>query len=287
MENRTSASLLLAALCMLPSIAVAQSVLLQIRPRAGDTMIVRVDQRVEVTGVPTDCVTGYSAPGRGENREIASRACAESSRQMTTVMEVFSRAIVIGSSIDGARVLAVTDSIRTSMSSGKARSARPTRARPSHGSLELLVSTDGETKVADADATQEVRAIFGQMPATLSRRPVAVGEKWVRQMRVPLSTEAGASGLVRATFKLDSLGRNGDVAYISMTGTLSHDHTDGTDSELEGWLSGSMRLDRRLAWITDTHAVIDAESMIRSNTGGQPMRVRTKITQTLRSRPAR
>jgi hypothetical protein len=114
-----------------------------------------------------------------------------------------------------------------------------------------------------------------------------VGEKWIRQMRIPISAEAGASGLVRATFRLDSLGRNGDVAYISMSGTLSHDHTDGSDSELEGWLTGTMRLDRRLGWITHTNVVIDAESTITPRSGGQRMRVRTKITQVLRSRPVR
>lgn len=94
-------------------------------------------------------------------------------------------------------------------------------------------------------------------------------------------------GMVRATFRLDSLGRNGDIAYISMKGTLSHDHSDGSDSELEGWMSGTMQLDRRLAWITDTRAIIDVESTVKPATGGQPMRVRTKITQVLRARSAR
>jgi hypothetical protein len=104
-------------------------------------------------------------------------------------------------------------------------------------------------------------------------------------MRIPISAEAGASGLVRATFRLDSL--DGDVAFISMKGTLSHDHTDGSDSELDGWLSGTMRLDRRLAWITDTRVVIDVESTIKPKGGGEQMRVRTRITQSLRARPAR
>ena len=101
------------------------------------------------------------------------------------------------------------------------------------------------------------------------------------------SAEAGTTGLVRATFQLDSLGKNGDVAFISMRGTLSHDALDGRTSELEGWLAGRMQLDRRLAWITDTSAVIDVESTVRPASGGQQMRVRTKITQVLRARPAR
>lgn len=268
-------------------IASGQSVLLQIRPRVGDTLAVRMDQRVEMTGVPTGCVTGYSGTRRGANPDTPPRPCSGAARQMTSVMEVFSRAIVLRTSGEGALVLAATDSIRTALSSGNAREAKPRRVRANTGSIELKVATDGAVEVVDADASEELRAVFGQMPAALSRKPVAVGEKWVRQMRVPISAEAGATGLVRATFRLDSLGRNGDVAYISMNGTLSHDHTDGSDSELDGWLSGTMQLDRRLAWITDTRAIIDVESTVRPTTGGQPMRVRTRITQVLRARPAR
>ena len=269
------------------SFAWGQSVLLQIRPRVGDTLSVRMDQRVEMTGVPTGCVTGYSGPRRGTNSDARPRPCSEATRHMTSVMEVFSRAIILRTSGESALVLAVTDSIRTSLSSGNAKAAKPTRVRANSGSIELKVAPDGGAEVVDTDASEELRAVFGQMPATLSRKPVAVGDKWVRQMRIPISAEAGATGLVRATFRLDSLGRNGDVAYISMTGTLSRDHQDGSGPELDGWLSGTMQLDRRLAWITDTRAIIDVESTVRPTTGGQPMRVRTKITQVLRARPAR
>jgi hypothetical protein len=103
-------------------------------------------------------------------------------------------------------------------------------------------------------------------------------------MRIPVSTEAGAMGTVRATFRLDSLGEGGDIAYISMTGTLSHDHDDGSDSDLEGWMTGSMQLDRRISWITETRAVIDAESTVRRGSGGKPMKVRTRVTQLLKAR---
>jgi hypothetical protein len=262
-------------------------VLLQIRPRAGDTIAVRMDQRTEVTGVPAGCVTGYSGTQREAAPGTPMPSCAEATRQMTSVMEVFSRAIVLRTSADGANVLVATDSIRSSLSAGSSRAAKPQRVRGGRGSIELKVATDGGAEIVDEDASAEMRAMFGQMPATLSRRPVSVGEKWIRQMRVPVSAEAGTTGLVRATFQLDSLGRNGDVAYISMRGTLSHDGIDGRTSELEGWLAGTMQLDRRLAWITETRAVIDVESTVRPSSGGAaPMRVRTKITQVLRARPA-
>ena len=288
-SRRSLASVFLLAIApgMTSRIASAQSVLLQIRPQVGDTLSVRMDQKVEMTGVPTGCVTGYGGKRRKATPDQTTPSCTEGTRQMTSVTEVFSRAIVQSASIDGARVLALTDSIRTSLSSGNSKAVKPTRVRTNPGSMELRVATDGGAQVVDADASEELRAVFGQMPATLSRKPVAVGEQWTRQMRLPISTEAGAMGMVRATFRLDSLGRNGDIAYISMKGTLSHDHRDGSDSELEGWMSGTMQLDRRLAWITDTRATIDVESTVKPATGGQPMRVRTKITQVLRARSAR
>ncbi|MDO8502832.1 MAG: hypothetical protein Q7S20_13425 [Gemmatimonadaceae bacterium] len=264
----------------------AQPVLLQIRPRVGDTLAVRLNQTVELTGTPTGC--GVEEPLSRRNTKPAEhpRPCSEIARRMTTVMEVFSRAIVRRTSSEGAIILAVTDSIRTSTSAG-GKGGTPVRVKGGDDTIELRVSTDGGVEVIDAEASDELRAIFGQMPATLSRKPVAAGEKWMRQMRIPIVGEPGASGLVRATFRLDSLGRNGDMAYISMRGTLSHDHRDGSDSELSGWMSGSMQLDRRLAWITETRATIDVTSMVRPTAGGKPMRVRTKVTQLLRAGPAR
>ena len=262
----------------------AQQVLLEIRPRVGDTMNVRLDQKVEMTGVPPGCATGYSGTQRTPGKQPVPRDCADATRQMTSVMEIFSKAIVQASSRNGSTVLAVTDSIRSAISGGANRAVKPRRIPASSQTIELKVGTDGGAEVVDADASPEVRAIFGEMPATLSRQRVAVGDTWQRRMKIPISTEAGASGTVRATFRLDSLGSNGDIAYISMKGTLSHDHAD---SELDGWMSGTMQLNRRLAWITDTRAVIDVESTVKPPGGGPSMRVRTRITQALRARSVR
>jgi len=268
-------------------IASAQPVLLQIRPRGGDTLAVRMEQKVEMTGVPSGCATGYSGAGRGAKSVRPQRECADSTRRMTSVMQVFSKAIVTRVTGNGAVILAVTDSVRSSLTSGSGPAAPPRKVRSSSAGIEMVVAPDGRATVSDADASDELRAVFGQMPATLSRNAVAVGETWVRRMRIPISSEAGATSIVVATFRLDSLGRNGDIAHISMKGTLSHDHRDGSDSELDGWLTGTMQLDRRLAWITETRAVIDVESIVKPNTGGDLMRVRTRITQALSSKPTR
>jgi hypothetical protein len=248
------------------SLAQAQPVLLQIKPRVGDTIAVRLNQTVDMSGA---AVRGSSIP-----------------RRMITMTEVFSRAIVEKVAGDRLMVLAVTDSIRMSSSRG-ARPDTPKRVRGREGTMKLRLSTDGGAEVIDSDASEELRAIFGQMPAMLSRNPVAVGGKWTREMRIPIAGEAGAMGLVRATFHLDSLGRNGDIAYISMRGTLSHDHRDGSNSELDGWMTGSLQLDRRLAWITESRAEIDVTTIFRAPAGADAMRVRTRVTQFLKAAPSR
>ncbi len=265
----------------------AQPVLLQIRPRIGDTLSVWMKQRVEMTGTPTNCLESPAEQKRGSKAPARPEICAGQTRAMTTVMEVFSRAIVQKGWREGTTVLALTDSVRTSTTPGIGKAATPVRVRQRDNVFELRVATDGGAEVVNENASEELRRMFGQMPATLSRKPVSVGDTWTRQMRLPIGGETDAFGLVRATFQLDSLGRNGDMAYISMRGTLTHDRKAGSDSALGGSITGSIQLDRRLAWITQTRAVIDVTSVVQPAAGGSPMRVRTKITQQLQAGPAR
>lgn len=244
------------------SVAQAQPVLLQIKPHVGDTFTVRLNQTVDMSG---NSIRGNTSP-----------------RRMITSTEVFSRAIVENSAGDRFTVLAVTDSVRVATTRGT-RAGQPKRVRGREGSVKLKLSSDGGAEVTDSYASDELRAVFGQMPAMLSKNPVAVGGKWTREMRIPIAGEAGAMGLVRATFHLDSLGRNGDIAYISMRGTLSHDHRDGSTSELDGSMTGSLQLDRRLAWITETRADIDVTTMLHGPAGTDSMRIRTRVTQVLKA----
>jgi hypothetical protein len=162
----------------------------------------------------------------------------------------------------------------------------------------LRVSTDGAMElVEDGDPNSELRHLFGEMPAMLARTSVAVGEKWTREMQIPLSSEPGAIGNVRATFQLDSLGRNGDIAYISMKGTMARINVDGSAPAGPGYgtsgtLTGAIQIDRRLGWITDSRSTIIVRSMITSapdsrGNAQRPMQVRTKITQWIRAMRAR
>lgn len=230
-----------------------------------------------MTGMPPGCESQVSSAAL---RAKATGACGDI-RTMNTTMEVFSRAIARTATRDATEMLAITDSVRTS--SGKPGAGQPVSNQPtSHAPVEIRVATDGLVELGAGPASDEVRTLFGQMPATLARKPVSVGEKWVHEMRVPLTREPGATARVRTTFQLDSLGRSGDIAYISMKGALSHNHLDGSDSEIAGTLNGTMRFDRRVAWITDTHANIDVWSLVKSPTTGRPMRVHTTVVQSLK-----
>lgn len=227
-----------------------------------------------MTGMPLGCGT---PAGAFRNRPKALPANCADVREMTTRMEVFSRAIVRRATRDATEILAITDSVMTSPGQGQKRLKQPTPK----SAVEIRISSDGGVELGAGSAGDDVRALFGQMPATLSRKAVAVGEKWIHEMRVPMPDEPGARALVRTTLQLDSLGRKGQIAYISMRGVLSHDHSDGSTSETTGSLTGTMQLDRRLAWITDTHATIDVWTVITNISSGKPMDVHTRVVQSL------
>ncbi|HMF87973.1 MAG TPA: hypothetical protein VK575_07815, partial [Gemmatimonadaceae bacterium] len=206
-KNRTF-HLTLLAVGFFSNFAFAQPVLLQIRPHIGDTLRMHLSQTVEITGTT-----------RG--------ARSDPVRSMTTSIEVFTRAIALRSTSNGTLMQTITDSV--AMNPATPASLADLRRKAMQAQrVSLRVSTDGAMEVVDDDeANSELRHIFGEMPAVLSRNAVSVGEKWTREMQIPLSSEPGAVGAVRATFQLDSLGRNGDVAYISMKGTLFRINTSG------------------------------------------------------------
>ncbi len=257
----------------------AQPVLLQIRPHIGDTLRMHLSQTVEMTGTTQG-------------------ARSDPVRSMTTSIEVFTRAIAQRWTPDGTLMQTITDSVAINPASPA--SLAELRRRAMQGKRVLLrVSMDGAMElVDDGDPRSELRRTFGEMPAVLSRTTVSVGDKWTREMQIPLSSEPGAVGAVRATFQLDSLGRNGDVAYISMRGTLFRINTAGAAPAGPGYgttgqLTGTIQIDRRLGWITDSKSTIIVRSMIVANPSraGEaeraPMQVRTKITQWIRAMRAR
>lgn len=257
----------------------AQAVLLQIRPHIGDTLRMHLSQTVEMIGTT-----------HGQRRDTTT--------SMTTSIEVFTRAIAQQWTSTGTLMQTITDSV--AMMPASAASLADLRRRTMEAKpVWLRVSTDGAMEmVYDADPNSELRQIFGGMPALLARNPVGIGERWTREMRIPLSSEPGAFGAVRATFRLDSLGRNGDIAYISMRGTMARINTPGAPPAGPGYgtsgqLAGTIQIDRRLGWITDSRSSIMVVSTIASPPARRgeeepaSMRVRTKITQWIRAMDAR
>jgi len=257
----------------------AQAVLLQIRPRIGDTLRMHLSQTVEMTGTTRD--------QRGDKPST-----------MTTSVEVFTRAIAQQWTSGGTLMQTITDSVAMNPTTPGALAElrrRTMQAKP----VWLRVSTDGAMEmVDDGDPHSELRQLFGEMPAMLARTAVSIGESWTREMQIPLASEPGAMGSVRATFRLDSLGRNGDIAYISMRGSMSRINTPGAPPAGPGYgtsgqLSGAIQIDRRLGWITDSKSSIIVRSTIASNSTRKgeperaPMEVRTKITQWIRAMRAR
>ena len=258
--------------------AVGQPVQLQIRPHIGDTLRMHLSQTVEMIG---------TTHGR-----------ADSVRSMTTSIEVFTRAIPQQWTSNGTLMQTITDSV--AMSPASPASLADLRRRAMQAKMVWLrVSTDGAMElVDDGDPNSELRHLFGEMPAVLSRNTVSVGEKWTREMTIPLSNEPGAVGAVRATFQLDSLGKNGDIAYISMRGTMYRINTPhaapaGPGYGTTGQLAGTIQIDRRLGWITDSKSSIIVRSTVtppparKGEAERAPMQVRTKITQWIRAMRAR
>jgi hypothetical protein len=270
--------LALLAIGFFANFAFAQPVLLQIRPHIGDTLRMHLSQTVEITGT-----TQGARP--------------DPVRTMTTSIEVFTRAIAQRWTSTGTLMLAITDSVAMNPASPPALAELRRHAMQSKP-VSLRVSTDGAMEVVDdGNPRSELRQLFGEMPAVLARKVVAVGEKWTREMQIPLSSEPGAVGRVRATFQLDSLGRNGDVAFISMRGTLFRINTSGAAPAGPGYgttgqLAGTIQIDRRLGWITDSKSTIIVRSTIvppsrMGEAARSPMQVRTKITQWIRAMRAR
>ncbi len=268
-------SLTLLAVGLISTSALSQPVLLQIRPHIGDTLRMHLSQSVEMNGTTH----------RGGRDSSAG--------SMTTSIEVFTRAIAHQWTSGGTLMQSITDSV--AMTPASAGSLADLRRRALQAQrVWVRVSTDGAMEIVDADdANSELRQIFGTMPAMLARDPVAVGGKWTREMQLPLTGDPGNLGTVRATFRLDSLGRNGDVAFISLHGTMSRVNPPTGAAPggytTSGTLSGSIQIDRRLGWITDSRSTIIVRSTIAAPPArkgaprGAPMEVRTKITQWIRA----
>ena len=260
--TRTLALLILAA----PA-AGAQRVVLELRPRFGDTLNMRVDQTTEVTGTRK----GMTA------------------RPVVTQMSMFSRAIVELTTPAAAMILAITDSVNASATDDRARQLVSATERQLEGrQMRLRMAPDGTVGLADQppqapQVPQEVNDLIALMPASLPRGSVAVGDTWLREMRLPPSANFGVpvAGIVKAAFRLDSVTADGDHAFLSMRGTLEPSK-DGIVPEgtYTGTVTGRMIVDRRRGWFSETaFQVLMRTAMLPVQASPDTIHLRLRLTQ--------
>jgi hypothetical protein len=254
--------------------AQAGAVLLQLRPRVGDTLRLRLDQTVEMAGTTR-------APS-GENTSTES-----------STLVLLSRLIVESSDSGGANVLAIADSVRLSSPRGSATGSLMAWAAIIEGrQFRFRVATDGSTSIAGVlpGSPMQVGSVLAQMPATLPRRPITPGTTWSRSMEIPLATASHPQGTatLSATFEFDSLSKNGELAFLSIRGRLTRDNAEPTKRgaevvESSGTITGHVLVDRRRGWITDARTTLSVRSLVIHADGKPPMRIRMVVSQWMRA----
>jgi hypothetical protein len=262
---------LLAAIAFSPAAVGAQPLMLEIRPTPGDTLHLRLEQMVEMKGTT----------------RVGDR---DSTMTMSTSMAILARAIILSVDTIAARVLTVTDSvIVTGATAPKDATGERARSGLEGSRVEMKVLRDGSSEIVSdpSTLTNELRSLVAQMPATLPRTPVQVGERWTRVVTVPIEAQGGiaTTASLKTTFRFDSLSRNKEIAYVSLLGELSRtamDSASGTSGvEMTGTIKGGMTIDRKRGWMTDSRAVITLKSVLPPARGSRayPMRFNLTITQ--------
>jgi hypothetical protein len=268
-----------ASVALLASIAPgvhAQGVLLQIKPRVGDTLRLRIEQEMEISGV-------------SKVRD------ADTTITMRSSMLMLSRSIVVESDDDGTTVKSITDSVAVDMGATDPLVVTLSdQARRSLQGKEVRVrfSREGSGTVVDADPDipRDFQSVFSQLPATFPRHQVAVGSTWKQRIPIPDTGPGQVAGTLQATFRLDSLTRRGKLAHISMRGTVTRDSTanpirGGARMTMTGTVTGYMVLDRGRGWVTDASTEMSMRSHIEQPAGSglQPVKMQMRLLQRQRT----
>jgi hypothetical protein len=252
--------------------AATAPVTLEVRPRPGDTVSVKLEQRVEMTGT----------------RRIDGR---DSTARVTSSMVMFARTIVESVTPAHSIVATHTDSVRLETSDDHAQAMRADAIRALTGTVSRLrILPDGTGQSIDSALGARSANLVAVMPATLPATPVAVGGKWTRKMPIPATNAARGAGEVRAIFRLDSLTGGGRYAWISMTGSMRRDERApvGAGGESAGAVSGSisgvMTLDRRRGWIISALTDMTVRSTVTTpGAPGVPLKVTVRVIQKMRA----
>ena len=256
----------------------SRTVTLRINPRAGDTLYSRFEQTVEMSGTT----------------HVGS---VDTTMTMKSSLLLLSHIIVNASDSSGANVTAVTDSVAlSSWRMGRPMPSETARRGMQGKRIHLQIAPDGSATVLDApdELASDVRAAVSAMPSTLPDRPMKIGATWKKTTAIPMSPGtgggergAGRAAMLIATYRLDSLSRDGSVAFISMHGIVQRDSSAAPLSRgirviSNGTITGSLRVDRHRGWWTNSDATITLESILTpgsSSPDARPMRVLTRIEQ--------
>lgn len=252
----------------------AQTVTLQIRPRVGDTLRMRLDQRSDMTGVKRT-------------------SAGDESAMVMTSMKMFSRAVVEGTSERGTTLLAVTDSVlfSTTDARGRADAARA-EAQMRGQRVRFSVTPDGSVGMTESSerGSRDVAQVVSLMPAAFPKGAIKVGESWIREMPLPNGSQLGAllSGKLHVTFRFDSLTHNGEWAFVSMRGEMQPATGPGATGEAvleKGLVNGTMLVDQRRGWLTESWFTITASSVVTppATSGIMSLHTQVRITQHMRT----
>jgi hypothetical protein len=268
-KGRAIVAFLLGGTGVVGASAGAQTVVLQIKPRVGDTLSMRLDQQSELSGVKRT-VNG------------------ESTALVTATMRMFSRAIVEGFVEKSTTVLAITDSVQLTSTDERARMGILQAEAQMRGQrVRFRVAPDGTVGMSEREGvSRDVAQVVSLMPAAFPKGPISVGESWAREMAIPASTQLGTrlSGKLHVTFRFDSLTHNGEWAFVSMRGEMhpyvGYTQAPGSDSE-KGTVNGTMLVDQKRGWLTESWFTIVMTSVVTQPlaSGGSTMHMQMRITQ--------
>lgn len=254
--------------------AQAGSILLQVRPGVGDTIKVRLDQTVEMTGPP-----GADGKPVVESGTLVMLA--------TLAIEAVDA--------EGAMVVSTTDSLRVNSPPNSATGAvLAWGAFAASRAVRFKVAPNGSAYVPSGRGRAvPSTALASAMPATLPPRAIAPGTEWTSVIQIPLASSADPKGTAKlsATFTFDSLSKSGELAFLSVRGRLMKSDSDPVAAtgnrmsvETSGTVQGTVTLDRRRGWITDARTTFSLLSLVTSaDPTKAPVRVRMTISQWLRA----
>lgn len=277
-----------------------------VRPRVGDTLQLQMEQIIEVSSRPVSKTIPQRAPALDGTRTPPTAPPPSSPRpeygpsrtrasMRITQLVLYAHSFVESSDLTVTTLLATTDSM--AMWAGLPGDTRDPQSVPlplEGRQVRVRVSPDGAIRVNDPPpGAMELGATLAAMPGLLPTGLCHVGDEWERDITLPSLPVSGyrADGVVRAKFRLDSLTKNGRLAWISLNGTM---HRDGTSRDLPtgtrvitaGTMQGMLVVDRERGWITDARTVMDVQSEVAPgpNSPNAPMILDLRITQRVQAK---